>query len=352
MSVRTSLLDKLLLCSCHAPNPISGPAAHRGTVLDRVFRARLLGQPDPEPDPFCELSDEDFDAVDWAVTTLRAMAGGETILAEEKECAVRVPGLPNPGTADAIVAGRHMHADLKSGMLRSYTYQMAGYAYGLMETHFCDSWTAHLLFLDQRKLVTHSFTYAEAKAMVEDIVARYHAPDKTPTVNEYCSWCIKKDTCPARLAEAEKALAAAHPSFSIESILSDNVRLGEFLSACAILDGYREQAEATAKERLIAGHQVPGWTVSSRKGNEFVPPKELKALIPRLGLSDLLAAMGNLSGKKLRHLWQQKCPEEPFPETLIRHCAMTISLRAVKSSSPRPSSPNPQLTTTNPPTNH
>lgn len=347
MSLRTSYLDKLWLCSWFESNPVAGPAAHRGTVLDRIFRARVLGLPDPEPDPFYEVTEEDYAAVDWAVTTLRALAGGECILADEDDCRVQVPGLPNPGTADAIVPQGHKHADLKSGMLRSYTCQMAGYAYGLMERYFCDQWTAHLLFLDQRKVVSTTFSYAEAKGIVEEIVARYNAPDKAPAVNEYCGWCNRRETCPARLAEARSALSTADPGFSMQAILSDNERLGKFLTACAVLDDYREQAEAAAKERLQAGETIPGWVVSSRKGAEYITPKALEPLVGQLGLSDLLTAYGNLSGKKLRTLWEQKLPDEPFPEALLAHGKSTISLRAGKSSGPTPGAPISKLTTTN-----
>ena len=57
-----------------------------------------------------------------------------------------------------------MSADLKTGQLRNYREQMAAYALGFMDATFRTEWTAHLLFCDQRQLVTHRFTYEEAKA--------------------------------------------------------------------------------------------------------------------------------------------------------------------------------------------
>lgn len=331
MSLRTSNLDKLWLCPCFEANPVSGPAAHRGTVLDRVFRARVLGQPDPEPDPFYELNDEDLAAIDWAVTTMRTLASGDPILADEKDCRVSIPGLPNPGTADAIVPQGHKHADLKSGQLRSYSAQMAGYAYGLMETHFCDSWTAHLLFLDQRKLVSTTFTYAKAKARVEEIITRFNDPGKTPVANEYCGWCVKRETCPALLAEAQKAIVAANPGFNFATVLSDNTKLGKFLSACSILDDYREQAEEAAKDRLNAGQEIPGWKLSSRRGPEFVDAITVGHHITKIGFGPVLAAYGNLSAKKFRELWAARMPgDQPFPEEAVKHGKATVSLRAYK----------------------
>ena len=60
-----------------------------------------------------------------------------------------------------------MSADLKTGQLRNYREQMAAYALGFMEATFRTEWTSHLLFCDQRQLITHRFTYDEAKALVE-----------------------------------------------------------------------------------------------------------------------------------------------------------------------------------------
>ena len=329
MSLRPSALPKLTLCACYKSDPNPGPAAGRGTSLDTMFRARIQELPEPE-DGF-QPTEADNVAVEWAVATARALAGGTPIITNEDDCRVTIPGIENPGTADAILPERLAHADLKTGQKRNYCEQMAAYALGLMEQHFASEWTAHLLFCDQKEVVTHRFTFDEARQIVEAVVRKFHDPDKQPAVNEYCGWCLERESCPARLAEAGKAVAVAEPGFQFELILADNDRLGKFLSACGILDDFREQAEAAAKERIESGQVISGWKIASRRGPEFVGNDDVGRFVAEIGIGPVLAAYGSLSAKKFRELWEQNLPDRPFPEELIKHGKASLTLRAAKS---------------------
>ena len=329
MSLRPSALPKLTLCACYKSDPNPGPAAGRGTSLDTRFRVRIQGLPEPE-DGF-QPTEADNAAVEWAVATVRALAGGTPIITNEDDCRVTIPWIENPGTADAILPERLAHADLKTGQKRNYREQMAAYALGLMEQHFASEWTAHLLFCDQKEVVTHRFTFDEARQIVEAVVRKFHDPDKQPSVNEYCGWCVNREVCPARPAEAAKAVAVAEPGFQFELILADNDRLGKFLSACGILDDFREQAEAAAKERIESGQVIPGWKIASRRGPEFVGNDDVGRFVGEIGIGPVLAAYGSLSAKKFRELWEQNLPDRPFPEELIKHGKASLSLRAAKS---------------------
>jgi len=199
MSLRPSNLPKLAVCPCYVSNPEAGPAATRGSALDALFRARMQGDLN-QAEMFYQPSVDDFAAVEWAVNTLRALFADSLILTHEKDCRVVIPGFENPGTADALIPDKLAHADLKTGAMRNYREQMAAYALGLMDAHFAAEWTAHLLFCDQREVVTLRFTYAEAKTTVEKVVAAYYNPAKQPTPCDYCGWCAKTETCEARLS--------------------------------------------------------------------------------------------------------------------------------------------------------
>lgn len=335
MSLRPSALPKLALCACYESNPTPGPAAERGTHMDSVFRARVAGEPDPAD---VGLSDSDLANVDWAVTALRAMAGGEPALVAEDQCRVHVPGFAEPGTADAIVPSKFFHADLKTGQKRNYREQMAAYALGLMEQHFASDWTAHLLFCDQREIITHTFTHREALALVERLVAAYHDDNKQPILCEYCSWCAKATTCPARTAAVSSSLATT--GFDFAAILGDPDRLGRFLTACSVLDDFREQAQARARELLAANTSVPGWKLAKSRVAQFVNHTDVGRHMKDLGFGDVLAAYGNLSAKKFRALWEAKLPSRPFPEEVVKEGKSSRSLVADQSA--------PSLTTTNP----
>ena len=327
MSLRASSLPKLKACSCYEADPNPDPAAERGSALDALFRGRVKDLPD-QTEMFYQPSEADLAAVDWAVTTVRALAGGSPIIVRDQDCRITVPGIEKFGTADAILHERLAHADLKTGQKRNYREQMAAYALGLMEQHFAGEWTAHLLFCDQKEVVTHRFTFEEAKAAIDPVIQRYRDPAKQPTTCEYCGWCAKRATCPARLAEVEKALTVADSGFAV--VLGDNIRLGKFLSACAVLDDFRGQAEAAAKERIEAGQEIPGWKLGSRRGPEFVDHVTVGHHIQSLGFGVVLAAYGNLSAKKFRELWEAKMPGKPFPEEQVKHGRATTSLRAAK----------------------
>jgi len=255
MSLRPSNLPKLAVCASYVSNAL--------------FRARMQCDLN-QAEMFYQPSADDLAAVEWAVNTLRVLVADAVVLTREDDCRVFIPGFENPGTADALILDKLAHADLKTGAMRNYREQMAAYALGLMEAHFASEWTAHLLFCDQRELVTIHFTYAEAKAAVEKVIAAYHNPQKKPTPCEYCGWCAKAETCEARVALADKSLAVAAPSFDFDAVLGDNGKLSLFLAGCAVLDDFREKAEETAKEQLQSGVDVPGWKLSTRRGPEFV----------------------------------------------------------------------------------
>ena len=327
MSLRPSNLPKLAVCACYVSNPDAGPAAARGSALDALFRARMQGDLN-QAEMFYQPSADDLAAVEWAVNTLRVLVADSVVLTREEDCRVLIQGFENPGTADALILDRLAHADLKTGAMRNYREQMAAYALGLMEAHFASEWTAYLLFCDQREVVTLRFTYEQAKATVQRVIAGYRAPDKTPALCEYCGWCAKSETCEARVALVDKSLATADPRFDFKAVLADSNKLGLFLTGCAVLDGFREKAEAVAKERLQAGVEVPGWKLVTRRGPEFVDHVTMGLHIQALGFGSVLAAYGNLSAKKFREIWEQKIPrDKPFPEEAVKHGKASLSLR-------------------------
>ena len=328
MSLRPSNLPKLAVCACYESNPDAGPAAARGSALDALFRSRMQGIPD-QSEMFYQPTDEDLAAVEWAVGMIQVLAGGSPVITEERACRLSIPGFEKGGTADALIPDKLAHADLKTGQKRNYREQMAAYALGLMEQHFASDWTAHLLFCDQREVVTLKFTFDEAKEIVAAVIARYHDPAKQPTPCEYCGWCAKSETCGGRLALANNALSPSE--FNFESILADNEKLGRFLTACSVLDDFREKAEAVAKERLSAGAEIPGWKLMTKRGPEFVNHDSVGRYLKELGFGEVLAAYGNLSAKKFREIWELKMPrEKAFPEELVKHGKASLSLRATK----------------------
>ncbi|MCF7676411.1 MAG: DUF2800 domain-containing protein [Akkermansiaceae bacterium] len=327
-ALRPSNLPKLAVCPCYESNPVAGPAAERGTLLDSAFRAELLGL-EERLVIANKLTADEIAAVAWAVSMVRAMSGRERVLAREDDCRVKMLGLR--GTADAVVPAKFTHFDLKTGMRYNYREQMAAYALGFMESQFVSEWTAHLLYCDQREVETLRFTYDEAKAVVDEVIVAFHDLNKQPCPCDYCGWCAKAETCTARRVIVAETLPVADPGFDFEAVAADPEKLGRFLATCAVIEDFHERAKKLATTRIKTGGEVPGWKLVTRKGAEFVDCETVGRHIQRLGFGPVLAAYGNLSAAKFRDLWVGRMPgESPFPEEAVKHAAPMVYLKQSK----------------------
>jgi hypothetical protein len=212
------------------------------------------------------------------------------------------------GTADGVAVKGNWLVDLKSGQVYDYTGQMAAYALGLMETHFEQEWTTHLLFCDQQKVVTQHWTYTSAKETVQAILDNVGT---APVENDYCNWCAKSLTCPARVASKDSALVAVAgmaPTVQDEgflALLNDPDRLGQFLAACSTLDDFRDAAKEKARGLLEAGVKVPGWRLQKPRASEYIEAEHLAQAVRNgaIGASDAILAQGSISIKKAQALW-------------------------------------------------
>lgn len=333
--IRHSALSKLEQCPCYESKPVAGPAAQRGLVLDAALR--LLLQDDArgmEP-----LPDADREAVRWAADTIMSLAGDYAIEVREEQLRMRTPGIEHQGTADVVCSGASWVGDLKTGQVRDYYGQMAAYAWALMEQHFATEWTAHLIFCDQKQVVTHKFTYAEAKDTVERIVNYARDPFREPRACEYCGWCKLQDRCPAvvgpvtntlELVEKEKGLAAIR-----ERLLSDPIKLGQFLADAALFNSELiTPLRDEAKKMLAADPEaIPGWQVTPVKGREHFDHIAIvqTAAAAKCGLDSLVLAMGGkMTGKDYR-AWCASL-NRPVDESLARVGEGTTQLRQAKAS--------------------
>jgi hypothetical protein len=281
-------------------------------MLDGVFRDAWVTSELPR-----ELSDDDARAVSWALGQCVQLGGGaDGLTTQESECRIQTSGLEHMGTADGIAVRGKWLIDLKSGQVYDYTGQMAAYALGLMETHFEQEWTTHLLFCDQQKMVTQHWTYTSAKETVQAILDNVGT---APKENDYCNWCAKSLTCPARVASKDSALvtvAGLAPTVQDEAflaLLNDPDRLGQFLAACQTLEDFRDAAKEKAHGLLEAGVKVPGWRLQKPRATEFVSAEYVARAVEEelIGIGNAIAAFGSLSAKKAEQLWSVSGHEMP-----------------------------------------
>ena len=310
-TLRPSSLPKIAACSkwVNAPFEVS-PPAQRGTLMDEAYRESLQGNQIPLndlDDSIAEISETLLpgrEAVEWAVERTKLIAGSHTIISNEKELHVDIPHLPQGGTLDANVPGIATGIDLKSGQIRNYLEQMAAYALGSMRKYFEDRYTMHLIFCDQREVVTHEFTETEAEVILVDLRDRHLSPESKATPCAYCTWCGAKEECGARRQLATN-VGALNVQEKFELILENPDQLSEFLIAANALQDYVDRAKKKALELIEDGQDIAGYKrVKGRKGAEYMPSTNAVNIFKKEGITidQVMDVVGNLSKNKFEKI--------------------------------------------------
>ena len=156
-----------------------------------------------------------------------------------------------------------------------------------MEDNFEMSWTAHVIYVDQKLIRSYDFSYEEAKQGTQRTIDRATSADAKPTPCEYCSWCKHYNNCHAIVRQAESAIALIPEATgnSIEAIkdriLASPESLGAFIREWKLAE--KEIAEPLLghlKTRLESGDEVAGWKAAAedelrRLGNEGITDEDI-----------------------------------------------------------------------------
>jgi hypothetical protein len=307
--IRHSLLPKLAECPCYeSKQGEAGPAAQRGTKLDGRFREALSTGELNEVD----LPKDDIKALKWALKEVRKIAGKNPIISDEALLKVQTPGIEHEGTEDVRIPDIQTSLDLKTGIQRSYYSQMAAYAWGNMEAHFCEEWTCYLVFCDQKEIVEHHFTLHQAKNVVNRILDAHSNSAKQPSACGYCSWCAKKDTCVAvvqPVQEAHAIMESANLAVLRDEIANDPARHARFLEINKVFESELvKPLKELAKTKLESGDYLPGFRLSSVKGSEYFDRVSIvrAAIRGKWSMDDLVDALGGtMSGSTFRELCEK-----------------------------------------------
>ena len=211
---------------------------------------------------------------------VRELAGGSTIITDRDTCKVRILHFRDPGEVDALVSEKYMHIDVKSGQKHDYKLQQAAYAFGLMDRHFTDHWTAFILYCDLREIECLTFDYEKINQTIERAKGEYNTP-KDPTVNEFCSWCANFEECPIQRQLASSALALVGNEAQFERVKADPQRLGGFLDGCKAVRDFEERGKEHAKIEMLKGNVgAEGWKLTTRRGSEYVSVEDALKHLP------------------------------------------------------------------------
>ena len=328
--ISPSSLPKLAECALFTGAPGASAAAERGTLLDRALRELFID----DPTTFDTLSAEDKRAVEWGANELRVLSGGYHIETREEYLGMEVPGLSKPGTADAVCVRAKWVADIKTGQVRNYRQQLAAYALACMQEHFTDSWTAHVVYIDQRLRRTYDFTREQAEATVSNLISEASSRTAEPTPNEYCGWCANADGCRALVRQSSEALALVQSETSLteirDQILANPVKLSAFAANWKLAEKQIAEPILDAlKERLGAGEDIPGWKVTTGAGRQFVEADTIAKASTNVSKETLILALG---GKMSADKFRQFCVESgaEVDESAVRSGAPITTLRQIK----------------------
>jgi len=328
--ISPSTLPKLAECALFEGASGTSAAAERGTAVDLAIRNLISAEND------VAIVGEDAGAIAYGVEELKRLAKGSFIETREEYLAMAVPGLSKLGTADAVCKAEKWVADIKTGQVRDYRNQLQAYSLACMEDNFETSWTAHVIYVDQKMIRSYDFTYEEAKQGTQRTIDRATSADAKPTPSEYCSWCKHFNNCHAIVRQAESAIALIPEATgnSIEAIkdriLATPESLGAFIREWKLAE--KEIAEPLLghlKTRLENGDEVAGWKLTSVSGRKFVETEAIAKASQNITKETLILAMG---GKLSEKSYLELCANNGIePDTTaIKAGAPTTQLRQTK----------------------
>ena len=331
--ISPSSLPKLAECALFEGASGTSAAAERGTAVDVAIRNLVAGN---ELEPIANVVGFDFSPIAYGVEELKRLAKGSFIETREEYLAMAVPGLSKLGTADAVCKAEKWVADIKTGQVRDYRNQLQAYSLACMEDNFEVSWTAHVIYVDQKLIRSYDFSYEEAKQGTQRTIDRATSAEAKPTPSEYCSWCKHFNNCHAIVRQAESAIALI-PDINGNSIdairqriLATAESMGAFAKEWKLAE--KEIAEPVIghlKTRLENGDEIPGWKLTSMSGRKFVETEAIAKASQNITKETLILAMG---GKMSEKSYIELCANngvEP-DQTAVQTGAHSLQLRQTK----------------------
>jgi hypothetical protein len=334
--ISPSTLPKLAECALFEGAGGTSSAAERGTEIDKAIRNLILENTTSTVVVDMRKVGEDFSPITYGVDELTRLAKGSFVETREEYLAMAVPGLSKLGTADAVCKAEKWVADIKTGQVRNYREQLAAYALACMEDNFDTSWTAHVVYVDQKLIRSYDFSYEEAQQITKRTIDRATSADAKPTPCEYCSWCKHYHSCNAIVRQAESAIALIPDvtGNSIDAIrqriLATAESMGAFAKEWKLAE--KEIAEPVLghlKTRLENGDEVPGWKLTSMSGRKFVETEAIAKASQNITKETLILALG---GKMSEKSYLELCANngvEP-DTTAVQTGAPTTQLRQTK----------------------
>jgi hypothetical protein len=276
--------------------------------------------------------------VNWGVVKLLELANGHKIETREEYLQMDVPGLSRPGTADAVCIGAKWVADIKTGQVRNYREQLAAYALACMDADWEETWTAHVVYVDQQAVRSYEFTREQCERIVGEVIASATAPLAQPVPCEYCDWCANKNQCRALVTQSQTALrdlsfgdlGGETLDLMRERILADPAKHSDFVARFKwFTKEFGEPLTDALKNRLQAGEEVPGWKLTNAASRRYVEPEDAIKVISQVAPERaFMLAGGKISADAFLEVAAEVGIDNP--EKLVKSAPGTTQMRQVK----------------------
>ena len=129
-----------------------------------------------------------------------------------------------------------------------------------MDATWEDSWTAHVVFVDQQLVRIYEFTREQCERIVGDVISRATSPLAKPTPCQYCGWCANRDRCVALVHQSKHALADIDATngdtltIIRDRLLADPARHADFVRIYTwFVDAFGDPFTEALKARLTNG---------------------------------------------------------------------------------------------------
>lgn len=265
----------------------------RHKAVEALFRAELnIADEDYErlrSDILNDLESEDREAVEWASDYIKihAPAADYPMLFERRVSPIGDDFQPlfrrrispegedfkaefeDGGTLD-LECGPELF-DFKSRP-RDYWPQLAAYALALIQEHGYAEVRCHVLFMVTRSYEVRVLTEADCWALITPIMENAGKGEANPC--DYCGWCAKQLTCPAKLKQVN-AVVAGREDWALEQYHASQIQtpeeMGKALTLARSLNKWCEAVEHFAKEMVQKQGAVPaGYEVKPSKGKAYI----------------------------------------------------------------------------------
>lgn len=266
---RPSSLPMLAQCPCFESS--GSDFAELGTDRHEALKAHYAG----DDGLLSLLDEEDQEAIRWAADYIRANSTASHPLDWEiKRSWTRPDFSKAEGTPD-VTNGPEIF-DFK-WRYRDYAAQVADYALERIEQGFSKV-TVHLLFGAHRRAEKLHFDAESCERIILPILQGLENP--VPKTNDYCGWCSKQFTCPAKTGPAQ-VVAEGYAEPDMLTVIKDwhpSEMMGDANQIAFALTVWRkvlkkwgESVEFHAMEAATKqGLKLPGFELKERQGRKFV----------------------------------------------------------------------------------